>query len=742
MGAAEEARSILSHCDYLANRDYQTRKVGKSCFVTGLCAVKNWWDPTAWVKVPNFVDDGQGGMVIDQTKPTILQQKGENAEEIVPLWELLMDPQAREYCEMGYVGHQKVRSYDYLTTRYEDGYMCRPDVGRGSSASTESRKAAVTGEYVRGSEPGPSPHDHTVVNEMWYAPYDDGVERTEAEQFKDFVFPNGALITIANGILLRAEAEWPNMDAKELLSQGVRFPFAFMVYEEQLGSLYPLSAVQDVIPVQRSINNTASRMEEARNTSYGKLLYETGSIPINSWDDARPNEKIPVDPAFSQRPDLPKHIPGAGPEAWMQQMIMIDRQFVDDIMGQHETTDGKVPGGVDSGVAIQSLQLQDDLVNAEFSSNVEHFHHQRGILNIHICGKNYSDQRLLNVSQGYFGDPANKMGSASAQPAQPPVAPLAPPMAPNMPPQGMQPPTVPPAGQSTMPMPGGMPQGAQQPPMPGSAPVATGGQSTQQAPPAPTPTPESKQDDAAFQVKAFKHLRNGGCAHLFIVPGSSQYEDPQRQRDFILQMIKLGVLGVPGTASFNEAVLKLLEFAQVDELIPMIRRSIEEAALMQALQSPNPQSEQQAKAASEQQLLDMKLQHEQQLEVMRDQHAQNKMQVEQQFEAWKSQNEAALKQQMELQKQQMEFQVQQQQQQANQLHDLKLEIFKALKIEQRLTGAMDPIAIAGEEAAMGLPTPTDEQLQKMMKNITDPLVAPAQGAANPSSGANKSKGQS
>jgi len=41
-----------------------------------------------------------------------------------------------------------------------------------------------------------------------------------------------------------------------------------------------------------------------------------------------------------------------------------------------------------------------------------------------------------------------------------------------------------------------------------------------------------------------------------------------------------------------------------------------------------------------------------------------------------------------------------------------------------------------------LPTPTDEQLQKMMKNITDPLVAPAQGAANPSSGANKSKGQS
>jgi hypothetical protein len=535
--AAEEGRGILSDNDHRVKRDRQTKKVGKWSMVTGICGLLTYHDPRGWAEVPNYQhedpNDENSPLVYDeQGNPiligSVMKRAGCMKQMIVPFPDLLLDPQAREEEELGWIGIRKVRTLADIRAMYPEwGPAVRPNAGTGIAATVESRMASVVGEYVRGAEPGPNKKNCAEVWELWF-PVD-----------PDFC-PNGRHVVMSNNVLLADDQCWPGMDAKQLSAQGIRFPISLMMEEEQLGSLYPLSAVQDLIPSQRSINNTISRLEEHRNTSWGKLVFEAMSIPIDSFDMAKPNEKI----AVTQGAQFPEILKAAEAPAWMFDILKVEEGYIDDISGLHETSEGNVPTGVTAAQAIMALAALDELMGAERASNIEHYHAHRAALELHVCGRNYTEERMMFVSQGYFGDPAKKLG---------------------LKPTGQQ------QGQT------------QQPGQPGQPQPAT-----------PSPQAPDAPPSALKRAQSFKALAAGGSCHLVITPGSALARDPVAARAEVIELYKAGLFGPVNMPSTAQIVLAALEFAGGDEIVEMMEDAAYKNMLLQMATAPNPAAQQQS----------------------------------------------------------------------------------------------------------------------------------------------------
>jgi hypothetical protein len=667
--AAAEGRDLLSHLDYKFHRDQQTRRLGHWALITGTSALKIQWNEHAAAEMPDI--DGAGNIV----GSSIVEGIGDVHETIVPIFELLMDSEARDYNSLGWIIHQKIYDLSYIRENWENGKFVEPDTGQGIAGYVESRLAAVLGEYMRGTEPGPVKQNTAVVYECFEPPTD--------------IYPNGRFIVCSMKVLLQYTEEWPNMDAKKLAAVGIRVPYAFMNYEECPGSLYGIGVVVDMLGPQRTINEAVSRQEDHMRTAWGKLLVEEGSrVPANAWDDARPNEKI----TYARGSAAPQAVSPPALPTWMLELKQEAEADLDDVSGLHEVSDAQVPNGVESGEAITQLKAADGEMGSMFAANIEEFHRQRATLEIHIAGSNYIEPRLIWVGQGYFGDPAKKMKIPGAPPpaagAGMSQAPLLPAQAPQPMPPGLGP--MPPNSGGT-----GLPPSI--PPQAGggqTGPMPPGGQEGVEP---PLPPFVGDTDSPAMNVKSFKALQNGGSCYVEIKPGSALAKDPEAEKREIMALFKEGLFGPPGDPTTVGIVLSLLDYAGSDEIVDAVRAAQEERIRFQMAMAPNPagveaQRQQgalaldQAKGEREIALENAKQQHEGAVLALKAQLDQEKMERQQQNEL-----------------------MQQRMEQSFTLHQALLD---KLHPEVRLTGVISPVETAGAMATIGFPTPDMPQLQQ------------------------------
>lgn len=171
-------------------------------------------------------------------------------------------------------------------------------------------------------------------------------------------FPNGAMITWADGAILNMVEEWP-------FEHG-QYPFTKFDHIPT-GRFYAESTITDFIPLQKEYNRTRSQILEAKNRmSKPQLVAPKGSVDPGKIT-SEPGLIVFYTPGMAE----PKPLPLQNLPPYVIDELQRLRTDMSDVSSQHEITKGGVPPGVTAATAISYLQEEDDSKLAHTIASVE-----------------------------------------------------------------------------------------------------------------------------------------------------------------------------------------------------------------------------------------------------------------------------------------------------------------------------------------------------------------------------------
>ena len=190
-------------------------------------------------------------------------------------------------------------------------------------------------------------------------------KKTESDVVLEFyekpssLYPDGRLIIVAYGNReLLYYGPLPYINGKD----GERtFPFIKQTSIKHPGCFWGSSIIERLIPIQRDYNALQNRINEYLNrASVGIPLIEEGSVDIDAIESEGLAPGTPIiynigstPPKFMDTPPLPS--------AFMEKQDRLETAFIT-ISGTSEISrNSKTPQTVSSGVAIERLQMQDDM---------------------------------------------------------------------------------------------------------------------------------------------------------------------------------------------------------------------------------------------------------------------------------------------------------------------------------------------------------------------------------------------
>jgi len=366
LAAADEARDALTHYDMLFNRQQQTVQWVDSTLTTSTSFLKIIWDA------------GKEAWTVDSHGAPLRAGIGDIEEIVVPPFEVYPDPTAREWCEVSWLIHAKVRPLSYIQNKYgERGYRVQGDKMRGDNDGAfnhaEQRLDAITGDYAMGSNK--TSQKTATVYECWELP--------------SARYPKGRRIPVAGGVLLvdPDKLDWP-------YKKKDAFPFIPLNFEMKFHGLWSPNAVTDMIPLQRHLNNVLSRIADRVNTDKGVILEPRGAeTGLDAYQSRRNWNRVQHNPGFSPQYFMPPPVS----EYWFRFAEMLQGQM-ENIAGVHEVSNGAVPPGITAGNAIELLQQSDTTQMSEFLTNIETAQKQRAEWELALVAQFYDEPRLVAVS--------------------------------------------------------------------------------------------------------------------------------------------------------------------------------------------------------------------------------------------------------------------------------------------------------------------------------------------------------
>jgi hypothetical protein len=163
------------------------------------------------------------------------------------------------------------------------------------------------------------------------------------------IFEEGAHIVFVKEQIIDAE--------KFPFSHG-KLPFALMGHVSLPISQYAMSVLQQVKAPVMEISKTVSQLIENRNLMANPPWLEAHQHKLEKELVNKPGLRV----KYNHLPNVPPPSPVQMPEmpVYVKELIPMMKEHVDLISGQGETTQGRVPPGARSGVAIAYLQEEDD----------------------------------------------------------------------------------------------------------------------------------------------------------------------------------------------------------------------------------------------------------------------------------------------------------------------------------------------------------------------------------------------
>ena len=329
----------------------------QTLLIFGMDYLKVWWDPLA--------EESFSIQSLDQLGKPFEEEihLGQVASEVVPPFALAIDPLARTFRQAKWVIQSSIRSVEEVLMR--TGKKVEPEK---VSTPIESKLLSLY-SGLQGKELPSEVENATSWKEYWDAPSDK--------------FKSGRLAIVAGGELVYG--------GENPYSRIPFFPFPMIRVP---GRVLGKSLIEDVIPLQKGYNRSISIIVENMNkmaklkwmvprksVSEGALTDESGEVV----------EYLPIGgqkPEQSQVNPLPQYV-----------IYVLEKYLKDmeDLMGVHEVSRSRPPGGVRAGVALAYLREGDDSRIGPVVRRIDQGLEQAASFMLELVGKYYTEPRLIRL---------------------------------------------------------------------------------------------------------------------------------------------------------------------------------------------------------------------------------------------------------------------------------------------------------------------------------------------------------
>jgi hypothetical protein len=179
-------------------------------------------------------------------------------------------------------------------------------------------------------------------------------------------------------------------------------PISVMGHIPNPASQYDMSIVQQIKPLSLEMSKTVSQMIENRNIISNPPWLEPQQARIEKAIESRPGLRLKYNhvpnvppPQPIQMPDMPQYV---------KELPEIFRQLNQDLSGQGDVSQGQVPAGARSGVAIAYLEEQDDTKLGPTVAEFEETWERAAWQILQLMAQFYTVPRTVRVYRNH-GDP-------------------------------------------------------------------------------------------------------------------------------------------------------------------------------------------------------------------------------------------------------------------------------------------------------------------------------------------------
>jgi len=220
----------------------------------------------------------------------------------------------------------------------------------------------------------------TIVYEKWTIP--------------SVKYPNGHLLVCTKKRIL-ADGEPPE-------EYKGRIPYFKFTYLDFFLSPYAQGMVEQLVSLQQEYNSTLSRLAAYKKWMAGKVLVPRRSKLSHKFDE-EVAQILFYDHGFGK----PEYISPPNPPSFLMEDLIRIRRDMEDVAGSHDSSMGRVPSGVKSGVGIEQLT---DLDNSQMAPYLMRMEQQLSFFVetcLDIIEMRYSIPRILGITGDSFGHEVN-----------------------------------------------------------------------------------------------------------------------------------------------------------------------------------------------------------------------------------------------------------------------------------------------------------------------------------------------
>lgn len=354
--ASDEANIICNHFNRKFKRETQLKERVRWACVCGTSYLKVYWDAKGVQTIPFF--DPMTGEVEGYQQMSV----GDVREEILPAFDVFVDPTAKRDEDIRYMIHASVRPLSWFVDNYGDkGKQVTADAVSGANGSYVDAYLEGGNGSGNGWVPAStarlgqveSRRRAAIVYEYWEKPNE--------------LYPEGRYIVSTNTCLLHA-GDW-------IYEKKDSFPFIPLRWQPRAGTTYGYSLGFDLCPLQQSYNRIYSRMQEQFETQKDYIMVQKlsgiGADAFNNQSDdvddaSRIYRKIHYN--VGSAPPQIYRAPGIGNELFP--MLQLLEKDMMDIAGLHDVSQGMAQAGTPAE-SVRLLQRADNTQHSYIRADIE-----------------------------------------------------------------------------------------------------------------------------------------------------------------------------------------------------------------------------------------------------------------------------------------------------------------------------------------------------------------------------------
>lgn len=322
-------------------------------------------------------DPDLGEFLVDPETGERVGKEGKIRIDVVSPFEVFVDPLAKNTDEMTWLARCKVRKLEYFKTRYPEKGAAVKEEGAWLQSTQYDMRLNTLNNSAMG--PGGGPIADVMKNCAIEISYYEAPSQDH---------PNGRLVIIANGVVLKDEE----------LPVGI-FPFVRLDDIVVGGKFYPEATVTHAVPLQEQYNRNVQKMAQWTNTLLaGKYIAAKGHGLIQEALNNQSGEVVEYNPVPNAAPPSAMSIP-VMPSYIFNHQESIEKDLFQ-IFGLSEISRGNIPSAGFPAVGMQLIVDQDETrIGIEVEQH-EHAYAQLGRLILLYVDKYYVVERKLKIRRG------------------------------------------------------------------------------------------------------------------------------------------------------------------------------------------------------------------------------------------------------------------------------------------------------------------------------------------------------